>query len=148
MSQGADNLLTLLHQAFGERAIILSEYNVGQNLFLDFYIPSLRLGFEYHGRQHREYVEHFHGNAAGFTASKLRDATKIQLCRDQGIGIVVFWLDEEISVARILELSEEALALVRDIDPGPSKKDLQKAEYNRRNRERYQELKQRYAKKD
>lgn len=42
----------------------------------DFYIPPLELLIEFHGRQHYEYIEHFHKNIKGFEKRKLKDKIK------------------------------------------------------------------------
>ena len=45
-------------------------------LFVDFLIPSVFLAVEVHGRQHFEFVAHFHGDMRGFRKSKIRDRDK------------------------------------------------------------------------
>ena len=45
-------------------------------LYVDFLIPSHSLAVEVHGRQHFEFVVHFHGNRQGFRKSKARDRDK------------------------------------------------------------------------
>jgi len=50
-------------------------YN-NQKLFLDIFLPQLGLIIEVHGRQHDEFVAHFHGDEAGFRLSRKRDRLK------------------------------------------------------------------------
>lgn len=119
MSKGAEGLLEALHEAYGSQVIIQKEWSIGNGLRLDFYIPSLLLAFEYHGRQHGEFVSHFHGDAAGYQASRLRDTVKIDLCAEQGIGLVVFWDGEDITVDEIYARSMVAL----DSTPPAKKKE-------------------------
>lgn len=109
MSKGSESLLEALHEAYGSQVVIHKEWGIGNGLRLDFYIPSLLLAFEYHGRQHGEFVAHFHGDAAGYQASHLRDTVKIDLCASQGIALVIFWDGEEITVDEIYERSMKAL---------------------------------------
>ena len=45
-------------------------------LFVDFLIPSEFLAVEVHGRQHFEFVAHFHGDMQGFRKAKARDRDK------------------------------------------------------------------------
>ena len=47
-----------------------------ENLSMDFFIPDKRFVIEVHGKQHYEYVYHFHGDMEGFKASKTRDKRK------------------------------------------------------------------------
>jgi hypothetical protein len=49
-------------------------------LFADFFLPQLGLVVEAHGRQHYEFVKHFHGDMMGFMESKKRDSKKKQWC--------------------------------------------------------------------
>jgi len=46
----------------------------------DFYIPSKKLVIEYQGRQHFEFVSHFHKTKADFVQSKKRDELKRAWC--------------------------------------------------------------------
>jgi very-short-patch-repair endonuclease len=49
-------------------------------VFFDFLIPLLNIAIETDGRQHDEYIQHFHKNAAGFGRSKRNDSKKEALC--------------------------------------------------------------------
>ena len=62
--------------------------NGGHNLEIDCFNQELRLGLEYHGRQHYEYVEYFHRNKEDFLNQKYRDEMKRQRCRDHGINLI------------------------------------------------------------
>lgn len=62
----------------------------GENLELDIYNEDLRLAVEYNGKQHYEYNRHFHrGSNDRFQNQQYRDLIKQQLCRDQGIHLIV-----------------------------------------------------------
>ncbi len=54
-------------------------------LFLDFLLPQRRLALEVQGRQHREYVPHFHRTPAGYMAARKRDAMKLEFCELNGL---------------------------------------------------------------
>lgn len=56
----------------------------GTKLFVDLYIKELGVVIECHGKQHYEYVPHFHGDKSGFEASKTRDNNKKELLIDSG----------------------------------------------------------------
>lgn len=58
-------------------------------LYLDFYIPSIKMAFEVHGEQHYEYSPFFHKSKADFLKAKARDEDKIEWCRINDIQIIV-----------------------------------------------------------
>lgn len=49
-------------------------------LTADFYLPGQRLMVEAHGRQHFEFVPHFHKDQWGFLRARQRDLTKQYWC--------------------------------------------------------------------
>jgi hypothetical protein len=53
----------------------------------DFFLPRRRLVVEIHGRQHAEFVAHFHGDRFGFAKSLSRDESKRQWCRLNGLTL-------------------------------------------------------------
>ncbi|GEM_PF-652214 len=57
-------------------------------LFADFYIPNRNLIVEVHGRQHYEYVPHYHKTKMGFYKAKARDRDKIDWCSINDIEII------------------------------------------------------------
>ena len=48
----------------------------------------MRLGVEYHGKQHYEYVPYFHKNKEAFYNQKYRDELKKRMCKDNGIILI------------------------------------------------------------
>ena len=58
-------------------------------LYVDFFIPSYSLAVEVHGRQHFEFVAHFHGNKQGFRKSKARDRDKSNWLKNNDIDLIV-----------------------------------------------------------
>jgi hypothetical protein len=60
----------------------------GYNLEIDCYDHDLRLGIEYHGKQHYEYVPYFHKNKEAFYNQKYRDELKKRMCKDNGIVLI------------------------------------------------------------
>jgi very-short-patch-repair endonuclease len=58
-------------------------------LYLDFFIPNLRLGIEVHGQQHYEYSPFFHKNKAAFLKAQSRDEDKLKWCELNDIELVV-----------------------------------------------------------
>ena len=63
-------------------------------LFVDFLIPSESLAVEVHGRQHFEFVAHFHGDKAGFRKSKARDRDKANWLQTNSIALVALSYSE------------------------------------------------------
>jgi hypothetical protein len=57
------------------------------SLRVDFFLPRRRLVIEIHGRQHAEFVAHFHGDRFGFADSLARDAAKRKWCRLNGLAL-------------------------------------------------------------
>lgn len=91
MSKLSDKVFSLLKEAF-PFAKIEEEYFVkykGQNLFVDFYIPSYLIAVEVHGAQHDVFVEHFHSDAAGWKSHKKRDRLKEEWAHINNIVYVV-----------------------------------------------------------
>jgi hypothetical protein len=58
-------------------------------LYVDFFIPSHSLAIEVHGRQHFEFVAHFHGDRKGFRKSKARDRDKENWLQNNNIDLIV-----------------------------------------------------------
>lgn len=80
MSGPEKHIFTLLTKMFPYMKI-LNEYFVrykGNNLYVDFYIPQLSLVIEVQGRQHREFVKHFHGDFYGWKRYKELDYLKAE----------------------------------------------------------------------
>lgn len=60
----------------------------GKNLEIDCYNHDLRLGVEYNGRQHEEFVPHFHRYKGNFRQQRYRDEMKKLLCEKNGITLI------------------------------------------------------------
>jgi len=58
------------------------------NLEIDCFNESLKLGVEYNGRQHYNYVPHFHKNFEAFRNQQYRDDLKRRLCSENGILLI------------------------------------------------------------
>ena len=72
--------------------IILEEFPIsvfgGRTLYLDFFIPEKRMAFECHGRQHYEFVKHYHGNIDGWVNSQNNDMQKKEWCIRNSIKLI------------------------------------------------------------
>ncbi len=65
-----------------------------QRLYCDIAVPMLSLVIECHGRQHFEYVKHFHTSEQGFEAAKQRDAAKAHTIKEAGWFLLIIRYDE------------------------------------------------------
>lgn len=145
LSRGQTALTDIMRKLLpGEE--VINEHMVGDGLFLDVYCPKWKLAAEYHGRQHFFYTGMFHNSIDEFKAGVLRDERKADLCQKQGIALVVFRytdkLDEDLVYARLLEAiknSDYESSEVSFYDKMKSKKRL-------RDRQLYQEMKERRSK--
>lgn len=59
------------------------------NLSWDFWIPHQGIAFEFHGRQHDEYVKHFHGSQAGFKRQQSADKRKQHIADLNDITLII-----------------------------------------------------------
>jgi len=66
----------------------------GENLVLDFLIPSVNLAVECNGRQHTNHVKYFHGTRRQFHAQQDRDNRKRQWCELNGIKLIEIDYDD------------------------------------------------------
>jgi hypothetical protein len=74
---------------------IIEEYNVGDNLFIDIYLPDFKLGIETDGRQHYEFVEFFHKTYDKFEESKFLDYKKNLKCKENDIFLYRIKYDDK-----------------------------------------------------
>ena len=58
-------------------------------LYLDFFIPVIKIGLEVHGRQHYDHIPFFHKTKKDFLLSQARDEDKHDWCELNGIKLVV-----------------------------------------------------------
>jgi hypothetical protein len=59
------------------------------NLEIDCFCAELGIGIEYNGKQHYEYVPHFHTSKDAFYNIKYRDQIKKRLCEENGINLII-----------------------------------------------------------
>ncbi|MBI2357340.1 MAG: hypothetical protein HYV04_00215 [Deltaproteobacteria bacterium] len=97
--QGETALVDLVRQIFRDAVREYSpDWLMGQRI--DVFIPSLQVGFEYHGEQHYRPVEHF-GGKEGFLRSKKRDQRKLQACRNAGVSLIEWKFTEPINESNL-----------------------------------------------
>lgn len=96
MSKLCDQVIETIRAIFPEMLLVEEKCVTygNQRLFLDIFLPQLGIVVEVHGRQHDEFVEHFHGDAAGFRASKVRDRLKEEWADIEGLTMVILREDD------------------------------------------------------
>jgi hypothetical protein len=80
-----------LHVVFEEFPII------GTRMTLDLYNANKRVAIEVQGRQHQEFVKHFHGDLLNFGHQLRRDAEKERFCELNNIALISIFDEKEIS---------------------------------------------------
>lgn len=85
----------LLQELFPADRLLEELYLLGSNgLYADFYLPFRKLMVEVHGRQHFEFVPHFHKDKWNWYASKKRDMNKAEWCQLNNISLLVLRDDQ------------------------------------------------------
>lgn len=110
MSKIADDVYDVLKKEFPFTCIEKEYYVNYKNtkLFFDFYIKSLGLLFECQGRQHTQFVKHFHGDITDFYAQRRRDSLKVEYCEENDLTLVLLFdtidvITNELVLTRIYE---------------------------------------------
>ncbi len=80
----------------------------GQTLFIDMCIRELQFAFECHGRQHYEFVAHFHSSPAGFYQQQERDAQKAIAICEAGYTLIVVKYNDELNRRSLMKKIEQA----------------------------------------
>ncbi len=80
---------TLMEECYGEKfQKVRPEWLDG--LELDGYNEDLKIGFEYNGIQHYQYIPHFHRNGIeDLYKQQKRDHKKYEICKERGIHLIV-----------------------------------------------------------
>jgi very-short-patch-repair endonuclease len=114
VSKLCDQVISTLKEIFPQAKIRVEEYVLfrNQRLFLDIFMPQFGIVIEVHGRQHDEFVEHFHGNAQGFREAKRRDSLKEEWIAEKGYTLVALRAKE-------LPISKDELLERIDVESNP-----------------------------
>lgn len=73
-----------------------------ETLYLDFYLPLIKLAVEVHGEQHYKFVPFYHNTQMNFLKSKKRDNEKQEWCEKNNIRHVVLPYSESVEEWRKL----------------------------------------------
>jgi len=85
--------------------------NKKAKLFVDILIRQMKVAIECHGRQHFEFISHFHASYADFQQARARDQAKVATLVDAGFGVVVIRYDEykNLTASQLARLITKAL---------------------------------------
>lgn len=86
-------------------------YEVNQRV--DIFIPSLGIAIEYSGRQHSEYVQHFHKDFEGYTKGRQQDQKKIEYLALKGVKLVIIKHNE------MVDTTEKLKAIIDSVEYPP-----------------------------
>lgn len=80
------------------------KFKNGANLELDYYCEKLSLAFEYNGKQHYDYIPHFHRTYEAYELQLERDEYKAKMCEKEGIKLIIvpYTIDEKKMYSYIL----------------------------------------------
>ena len=88
--------LYLLVKCYFSDAIFQYKFQELGNQSLDIYIPSLKIGIEYQGRQHYENIGFFNENTT-FEQRKMLDNRKKEICSRNGITLIEWCYEDRIN---------------------------------------------------
>jgi very-short-patch-repair endonuclease len=75
--------------------VILEEVKLPKvKLYLDFFLPESKIVVEANGRQHTQYIPHFHQNIITFQKSLQRDREKKEIIEGNGMRFIALNYDE------------------------------------------------------
>jgi len=113
MSAIANKVYDLIKELFPYNTIVKEHYinYKGTRLFFDFIIKDLGVYIEVHGRQHFEYVKHFHETKEKFLGQKKRDNLKIEYIQEnEKLCLARFYDGEKLDKEKVLQRINEALS--------------------------------------
>lgn len=108
MSRGQTALTSIMKKLLpGEK--IINEFHIGNKMKLDVYCPSYQIAAEYHGRQHFFYTQRFFDSKYEFEEAVERDKTKLDWCKENGVGLVVFRYNDKLTEEAVFERMIQAI---------------------------------------
>ena len=89
-------MIKIIRELYPEHEVKTHDRTTLDGLEIDCYIPELKLGFEYNGKQHYEHIEFFHKTIEEFEAQKNRDIEKLKRAESKGIKIIIIKYNEAV----------------------------------------------------
>ncbi len=116
-NRGSKNQLYLYNlciQLYPQNKIGWEVYIPDTNQRFDIFLFDYGIAIEFNGRQHTEFVEHFHKDGFGYIDSVKKDNLKQRWADDN--GIVIVWFDEDNLPKDHLELKSIINKSIKDTD--------------------------------
>lgn len=152
MSRGQAALTAIMQKLLPNEKVI-NEYHLGERLKLDIYCPKYKIGAEYHGRQHFYYTGRFFESKDDFERSLERDKRKLQLCKEQGIALIIFRYNDKLTEEAVYSRMLEAIKSTeyfkdekKSITANPYYQNAKKR-YNNNRKQMYKEIKKKNDKR-
>lgn len=98
----------LVKEIFPQHLVLRNTRGFLDGLEIDCYIPDLKLGFEYNGEQHYQFIPAFHETEKDFREQQKRDKEKNKIAKERGIRLITIKYDEELTKELILNKVKEA----------------------------------------
>lgn len=102
-------MVSIIRDIYFDKKVKTNIRTILEGLEIDCYIPELKLGFEYNGEQHYNWIKEFHKTEEEFEAQKQRDIKKNQLAIEKGIKLITIKYDEPLSKELILTKLKEGV---------------------------------------
>jgi very-short-patch-repair endonuclease len=124
-SRGQSALTAVMKKLLPNEKIV-NEHHLGDKLRLDVYCPSYKLAAEFHGRQHFYYTERFFDSKYEFEEAQKRDIKKVEMCKEQGIALIVFRYNDLLTEESVYSRMIEAIRSSdwKNAESNPAKKPL------------------------
>lgn len=97
-------LADIIQELFPDQLIFRNNRQVLDGLEIDIYLPTLRLGFEYNGEQHYQFIPSIHKRFVDFQNTILRDKIKNERAIEKGIRLITVKYDYELTINNIKQL--------------------------------------------
>ena len=95
-------LLEIIKDIYSEHLVLNNTRGFLDGFEIDVYIPDLKLGFEYNGKQHYEFVNKFHHDESDLDKQFNRDESKNRIAKEKGITLITIKYDEPLTEEYIL----------------------------------------------
>jgi len=97
-------LADIVQNIFPDQLIFRNNRSVLDGLEIDVYLPTLKLGFEFNGKQHYNFIPIFHKKFADFQNTILRDKVKNKRAVEKGVMLITIKYDCELTEDNIRQL--------------------------------------------
>lgn len=101
-------MISIVKSIFPDKKVMCNCRTVLNGLEIDCYLPELKLGFEYNGQQHYEWIREFHKEEKEFLEQKSRDIEKNLLASKRGIKLITIKYNEVLTEELISNKIKEA----------------------------------------